>query len=319
MKNNNIFTAIALIMIGVFCLLKSFGVIDFSWWALFRLWPLILIWIGIKFIPISEQWKLISKILILLLGIVLLFAYSGSYRCSFKNRYYHKESDCEKKYIIKTADGERYEYDDYFSKTKNDDEDVIYDGAKLHLTASAGKLTFTPGKALFAIEKNESATNFTTKINKKTDGNRANIIATLSPKRNFPFNKTLYYNVFLSNNPIWEIELKLNATASEIDLSAFKIKELKIEANASAVDLKLGSLCENISVDIESNASAIKLKLPKNMRFIINKDNTLSSMSISGFKKQKDGSYISGNGIEVIGTIRITVDANVSSVEVKKY
>ena len=319
MKNNGIFTAIALIIIGVLCLLKSFGVIDFSWWALLRLWPLILIWVGIKFIPISEQWKLISKILILLLGIILLFAYSGRYRCSSESWCIHKKSAGEEKCIIKTIDGETYECSDDFSKIKNDDEDVVYDGAKLRLAASRGKLTFAPGKSLFAIEKNESAKGFITKINKKVSGNKAQITATLSPKENFPRSKTLYYNVFLSDNPIWEMELELNATASDLDLSVFQVKKLKIQANASAVDLKLGNLYENMSVDIESNASAIELRLPKDMKLIISKDNVLSSMNISGFKKQKDGSYISENGIETVGTIHITVDANVSSVEVRKY
>ena len=319
MKNNHVFTAIALITIGVLCLLRAFGIIAFSWWALFRLWPLLLIWIGVKFIPMNDGLKLVFKILILIFGIFLLFYYSNSSRCCCHNWWAHKNFDCEKTFVVKTVDGETFEYDEYFTKTKNDEENILPDGAKLNLSVSAGKLTFTPGESLFAIEKNESARYFTAKINKRTSGDNAQITAELSPKKDFALSNKLYYNVLLSDVPVWEMALDLNATASDIDLSTFKVRELKVEANASAVDLKLGNLYEEVNVEIESNASAIKLMLPKDMKFTVSKDNTLSSMNISGFKKQSDGSYISEKGIETVGTIHITVDANVSSVEVRRY
>jgi energy-coupling factor transporter transmembrane protein EcfT len=326
MKNKGIFTAIVLITIGVLCLLHLYDVAHFSWWALLKLWPLLLIWIGIKCIPMEEKWKLIFKVLVLFLGIFLLFYFSNSNYYPHKRWHHFYKSDCEKTIVIKTVDDEieEAEIEDVeecdLIVNINDDEVISSNHAKLNLSASAGKLTFAPGKDLFAIEKNETSQYFTTKVNKTSSNKKTNIVASISPLKNVSHsNPTLYYNVFLSKVPVWELALELNATSNEIDLSAFKVKELKIESNASSIDLKFGYLIEKVDVEIESNASSVKINIPKNMKCIINKDNTLSSMKVKGLKKQKDGSYLSDDQVETVGTIRIAVEANVSSVVVRKY
>jgi len=222
--------------------------------------------------------------------------------------------------MVKTVDGDEICDSEAYWYIENEEEDIVCDIAKLNLSVSAGKLTFAPGKSLFDIEKNESSKYFAVEINKNSNEKKANITAELSPVKNFPYNnKTLKYNVFLSKIPVWEMELELNATANEIDLSAFKVKELKIESNASSVEVKIGNLYENVNMSIEPNASSVKIKIPKDMKCVINKDNALSSMKIYGLKKQKDGSYLSEDEIETIGAVYLTVEANVSSVEVRKY
>jgi hypothetical protein len=319
MNHKRIFTAVLLITLGVIGLLQFFEIVHFSWWAVFRLWPIILIWIGIKFIPITDTWKLILKILVLLLGVLLLFYYSNSRCCSFSNWCYNYKSDGEKKVVVKTIidDGSDIEI---YGSTENDDEGISCNLAKLNLSASAGKLTIAPGKALFDMEKNDNSQYINTKIKKTLNGKKANITVDISPVKNFSYsNNTLKYDVLLSVVPVWELDLDLNATANDIDLSDFKVKTLQLEANASAIDLKLGNLYEEVEVNVEANAGSVKISLPKDMRCIINKDNTLSSMKIKGFKKQKDGSYLSEDGIETVGTVRISVEANVSSVEIGRY
>ena len=319
MKNKNIFTAIALIIIGALLLLKSLGIVHFTWCALFKLWPLLLIGIGIKFIPMSDHWKVIFKTLVLLLGVLLLFVYSNNSYC-----FFYKKFNCGDKFVITNSNMDDWESDTDNTESEettdqimSDNEDFICDEAKLNLSVSAGKLIFTPSeKALFSIEKDD----FISAATKQSITDRkAKVSASLSPKENYPLKKSLEYNVLLSCKPIWEMNLELNATGNEIDLSAFKVKVLKIEANASAVDLKLGNLYDNVKINIASNASAIKLKLPKNMKCIIQKDNTLSSMNVTGFKKEAGGRYVSDDKIETVGTIYITVDANVSSVDVKRF
>ena len=318
MKNKNISTAIVLIIIGTLCLLKSLEIVDFKWWALFRLWPLILIWIGLKFIPLHDTWKLIFKVLVLLLGVFLLFVFSNS-NCCYVNHYsFNKKFNCNEKHIYTTCNNTD-SYDTYIFKTAIDD-DVIYDEAKLVLTASAGSLFFTPGQSLFSVDKNENSMNFFVKVEKEVvSDNKAKITASLSPQKDFSKQKAPKYNILLSDIPVWEIALELNATGNVIDLSAFKIKNLEVDANASAVDLKLGNKCDNVKVNINSNASSVKLKLPKDMKCILKKDNTLSSLNVPGLAKQEDGTYISEDEIEIVGTIQITLDANVSSVDVKRY
>jgi hypothetical protein len=312
MKHKGIFTAILLITIGVLCLLQLYEVVHFSWWAALRLWPLLLIWIGVKCLPISEAWKLILKILVLFFGVFLLFYLSNSNYFSCKNWSFC----CNNKYECK----EIYEVNESYFTAENDDENIMDSIVKLNLTASAGKLTFEQGNSLFSIENNRNSEQITTKVFKRTDEKKTTITASITPIKNFPRNdKSLNYNVLISDIPVWEMKLELNATANEIDLSAFKVKELEIESNASAVNLKLGNLYEDVEVTINSNASSVSIKLPEDMRCIINRDNKLSSMKVHGFKKQNDGSYLSAKGIEAVGTVYLSVDASVSAVDIKKY
>jgi hypothetical protein len=267
----------------------------------------------------AESWKLILKILVLLFGVFLLFFYSNSHCCLFENRHCHNFFNCEEKYILNITDDEVCDENRSGLKSENEDEKIICAEATLNLTASAGKLTFAQGKTLFSLEKNESSQYFTTKIKKILNEKKINITATISPLKKLGYNNTLKYDVLLSDVPVWKIGLNLNATDNEIDLSAFKVKELQIESNASAVNLKLGNLYDNVDVSIESNASSVTINLPKDMKCIINKDNALSSMSIHGLKKQKDGSYLLDSDAKTVGTINISVEANVSSVEVRNY
>jgi len=316
MKNKSVFTAIVLITIGVLCLLQLFEVVNFSWWAVLRLWPLLLIWIGLKCLPIKEPWKLTLKVFTLLFGIFLLFYYShhSFFHCS-KTRCFPSKFKCKNNHVIKHSEIETQESRVFYINEK----DSIYGITKLNLKASAGKLTFTPGNSLFSIENNETSQYFTSIVDKTSNDGKNIINATITPIKNFPNNRTLHYDILLSEAPVWEMELELNATANQIDLSVFKVKELQIESNASSVDVKLGNLYPDIDVSIESAASSVKISIPKNMRCFINRDNVLSSMKVKGLKKQSDGSYLSEHGTKTVGTIRISVEANVSSVEIRGY
>jgi hypothetical protein len=320
MKKKGIFSAIVLITIGVLCLLHIYEIVHFSWWTAIKLWPLLLIWIGVKCIPIEEPWKLILKIIVLLFGIFLLFYLSNTPFSCCKSWGYHNKSECEKEYVIEIENDEMFPTDDCNYEKDNGDETIMDDVVKLNLTAAAGKLTFEPGNSLFSIESNRNSKHISTKIIKKIINKKTNITASITPVKNFSINDNpLKYNVLISDKPIWEMKLELNATANEIDFSPFKIKELQLESNASAVNLKFGNLYDNVEVDIQSNASSVSIKLPKDMRCILNRDNTLSSMKVHGFKKQKDGSYLSEDDIEPLGTVHISVNAGVSAVEIRKY
>jgi predicted membrane protein len=103
-KTRGIFTAILLITIGVLCLLTFFEIVNLSWSMALRLWPLILIWIGVLFIPISRLWKLIIKILVLIFGVFLLIYYGNNHCCKYQDNCFHKSNIGEEKSMVKTVD-----------------------------------------------------------------------------------------------------------------------------------------------------------------------------------------------------------------------
>jgi uncharacterized membrane protein HdeD (DUF308 family) len=78
MKSRNLFVGIILLFIGVIALLSAFNVFDFSWALAWRLWPILLILIGVMVLPVKDWLKAILLILTLCGG-VLLYHYEASH------------------------------------------------------------------------------------------------------------------------------------------------------------------------------------------------------------------------------------------------
>jgi hypothetical protein len=304
MKSKNIFFGVLLITIGILWMLRSLELISFSWWAFLRLWPLILVWIGIKIIPMKEVWKISLNILVLIIGIALLFMMSHSKFCCWGQ---HNCSEKSERIVVINNDFER-NISAFFEEE--------FENAHLNLTASAGRLSFTPSQKLFSVDNSE---NFNIKVRNKIINDKVYIDAEIKPENIIQLKDSPHFNIFLTSKPVWTMNLVLSATAGELDLSAYKIRNLTIESNASAIDLKLGDLYPETVVNIESNASAVNLKIPKNTKCIITKETTLSPMDLKGFTKQSDGSFVSNGAGEAEGSITVSLSANVSALEVIRY
>jgi hypothetical protein len=313
MKNKSIFLGILLVSVGILWILKSLGVIYFSWLIFFKLWPLILVWVGIKLLPIQDKWKIILNTMVLFLGIAFLLIYSNSKCCNSRWNHF---SICSREWNI----------DDAAATVSIKNQSVIkyeenFENAHLDLTASAGNLVFKTGEELIAIREVETSGSKINIISKIEDDNSIDIKAEVHPlKGKIVGNNSHKYNILLNNSPIWDMDLDLKAAAGEIDLSEFKVKELEIESNASALELKIGNLYPEVNIKIESNASSVELTIPKNMKCFLKKaDSTLSSFSVSGLTKETNTRYVSTGDDETAGVINITMETNVSSVEVKRY
>lgn len=74
MKSRNLFIGIILLFIGVIALLAALNVFDFRWTIVWRLWPMLLILIGVMVLPVKDWLKAILLILTLC-GSVILYHY----------------------------------------------------------------------------------------------------------------------------------------------------------------------------------------------------------------------------------------------------
>ena len=71
MKSRNLFLGIIILFIGVVALLASLGTISFSWQIALRLWPLLLIFLGIAILPVKDLMKAILLLVTLGAGVLL--------------------------------------------------------------------------------------------------------------------------------------------------------------------------------------------------------------------------------------------------------
>lgn len=77
MKNRNLFLGILLLFVGVIALLSSLDIFELRWSIVWRLWPMLLIIIGILVLPVKDWLKAILVVLTMLLS-VLLYQYEAS-------------------------------------------------------------------------------------------------------------------------------------------------------------------------------------------------------------------------------------------------
>lgn len=82
MKSKNLFLGIILLFVGIVALLGTLDILEFSWKVVWRLWPMLLIFIGIIVLPVKDWLKLVL-LLVSLAASVLLYQYELNNSQSF--------------------------------------------------------------------------------------------------------------------------------------------------------------------------------------------------------------------------------------------
>jgi phage shock protein PspC (stress-responsive transcriptional regulator) len=103
MKNSSgFFWGLLLVTFGLLWLGRTFGLFHFYWYNVIKLWPLLIICLGISLLPIERLWKNVCHFFILALAILLLFVLPAS-SChyhfwdddfSYEFRKKFKDSEC---------------------------------------------------------------------------------------------------------------------------------------------------------------------------------------------------------------------------------
>ncbi len=291
---NKIIWGILLIVVGVLWLLKILSVISFSWCDFIHLWPLILVWIGISFLPIHDGFKILLDIIAMAIGVVMLLIPTQS------SCYYNSKSSINEKSLELVSHA-------------NDD----YSTAELKLNAGAGKLVFVPGSKLVdivGVDKDDIRMEVEKNVSEKDVDVDMYIVPMAARAKQGPF------EVSLSTIPVWDIELNLGASQNDIDLSPFKVENLEISCGASDVKLRVGDAYPKVNVDLSSGASSFKIEVPKSMNCVIENESALSNVNFKGFTKMDNDlyQYLSTDSLNK-GTVTIHIESGVSSFDVMNY
>ena len=78
MKNKNLLLGVILLFVGVVALLASLDIFEFRWTIVWRLWPMLLVIIGILVLPVKDWLKVIMLLVSLAISI-LLYRYELSH------------------------------------------------------------------------------------------------------------------------------------------------------------------------------------------------------------------------------------------------
>lgn len=302
MNQRNVFWGAILILIGALFLLRNIDVLDFNWWNFLRLWPFLLILLGIAVLPIRNALKLIFTAVTIILAISILAAFPEW------NRGWHFSFD-------------RHDFDDY---TKVEEQYIFeeYPGdlseAVINFDAAVGnfKLKESSDK-LFEFYNKGNIGRYMYSV-KEMDGKR-DIDINMENARIRNVRGKNEVEIKINPDPVWDIKIDVGAADMELDLRNFMVRDLDIDGGASALELLIGDKYEKTTVNIDAGASSIVIRIPEAVACELNTETVLSSRNLDHFTKVSDGTFVTDNFSDSEKNIIINVDVAVSSLTVKRY
>ena len=306
MKTKNIIWGFILVLIGVLFILKNLDIIYFSWYSLWKLWPLVLVMIGVTILPVKDGIKVALAIIVLIAAAFFLVYYPD---------FGHRNNDTS---ISNSQD----------NNSSNDTEEIdqrifeAYDStiteANLTFDAAAGDFTINQSTDdLFEFEKDGNLGRYTYSI--KELGPKREISIELEKGHIINADLKNKVTIKLNPNPDWDVKVDVGAANIELDLASFKIRKLNIDGGASSINLRLGTLQPESKIKINSGASSITIKVPREFACEVNTSTVLSSKDLEGFNKVGNGTYVTPDFSEKAKNIVIDVEAAVSSLTVERY
>jgi len=307
MKNSNLFWGGILVALGVIFILSNFDYLNFNWWGIFKLWPMLLVLIGVTLLPIKNAKKIVLTLILLAVTITLLLTNTSLYQ----GRSY--------RYSWNFGDN-----DDYVQEYKRSDQSFFepystdIEEATLDIEAVAGEFIIrgnTDNLVDFRQDGNIGPYVFST----NKDGNHQYLKFEM---QNSHFRvKRLINDVDLQLNekPVWNISLECGAAKIDLDLSKCKTRNIDIQGGASSTHLKLGSLYAKTNVKVESGASSITIAIPEDAGCELTTQTVLSSKNFDGFTRLERGLYQTDNFENAQNKIYIDIEAAVTSLKIRRY
>lgn len=310
------------LFVGLVLLFSNLGYINFNWFAVFSLWPVLLIIFGVSFIlPDKAESKYIMALITI--GVLVLFAHQGlqprgsNGGWSFNNGI---EGEVEEEKSIDRKRGSK----EHFSRTLN--PETKYATLKIE----GGAVSYHIGKSNNDLFKAEASSNIGGFSLLHMEQGRTGVASAehvtldfkMQSQKSIKLNKDVqniaYIN--LSAVPIWDIELEIGAGKADFDLTDYKMVKLDIDGGVSSINVKMGMPYENeVQVNFDGGLANFELAIPKGAACRIVSDSALSSQRFEGFIKQEDGSFVTENYNASQKKFAVNIDSGLSNFSVRRY
>ena len=331
MKVYKIIKGLTFLLIGIILLANTLEILDWSVWSnLLKLWPLLVISLGLSLIFRGKSLSFIGP-LIVFLGIIA--GVGASYvGISFEGEMAREVKTLSREIVIEvekvpetetaleteiTPESETAPDTEIILETKVPLETKEYpeiERASIGLNLDEIKLTMgesTP--LLYECISKYRYKEFEPFEEYSTTEKEANVlIYHSSVKGNFrnPENKWV---LKLNSQIIYNLSIKTGAIDTDCNLSAFKVEKLYIESGASNINLVVPKY--NSKIIIDSGVSNIDIAIPKNVGAIVNIDSGIAIKDLDDFIK-RDSMYISNNYDSSEFKVDIEIDCGVSNINI---
>lgn len=304
MRLSNFFWGILLILLGGAFLLSNLDVISIDWSFLWKLWPVLLIYWGITFLP--DKIKLPAA-LIFIIGILGLLVYAGQLE---KSNLWSESTDND----ALNSMGESYQ------KTLKLPYSDGADQATLNFQGGSGNFIIKEGSktSLVELKQNQQRQNFA--FNRK--GSNTNPIANIrlvNDSNNLSDQTNGQAEIKLHAEPNWVLNLDIGAAEADLDFTPFQVDSLTLNAGASEVDLKLGMPEQFTYTVIQTGVSNLEIAVPQQAGCRIETETALTLNNLEDFEKMSDQAYQSANFNGAQKKIFIEMKAGLGKFEINRY
>jgi len=302
MKSSNLFWGFFFVTFGSLYLIARYSTLVIDWYAIWDLWPVVIILVGVSIILKGTFAK---PIISLLMGIVLafflfgiindLFDISGSHY--FHRRYMHDFS--ENNYKIEFNENIKH--------------------ANLRIDAGAGK--FQIDRISDNLVKGYSQGNIGEyKFSSGDKDSTAWVNISMDDFHNNFFNVRYKNDLYLQLNdkPSWNFDIHVGAAKLYLNLIPFEVDDFNLETGATETKIKFGKKSKFTNVKVKMGAASLKVYIPKTSGCKITGDMALVSKNLDGFEEH-GSDYITSNYESAKEKIKMNVDGGIASFRVERY
>ena len=324
MKSRNVFVGILVLFTGVVALLSVLGVFEFHWSILWRLWPMLLIIIGISLLPLNDYVKGVVLLAALGAGCLLYHVESKNYEGNVVTRFFNRHfsgwnwdwdnDDDDIADDPSRDDDDAYPFDQHFSEPYAD-----VDRASMDIDFGAGDITLmAPCAELAKVEASSNFVKYSFRAERK-EGETAIYLSGKGHTKKVNKKNDNDVDVALCAQPVWDFKLDMGAANADLDFSPYKAENIVINGGACDLNLKLGDQGHNTHVEISTGASDIDIKVPSSVDCQINLKSAITGKDFVGFVKNGHGCWQTPNFGQGANQIIIDLNSAVSDISVERY
>jgi hypothetical protein len=333
MKANKIINGLILILIGIIFLANTLGILDRSVWSdIFKLWPLLIVSLGLSLILRGKGLSFLGPLIILLA--IILGAGAIYMGINFEGEIVSEVKTLSREIVVEvqkapeaelvpevktpseTETAQEVESAQEAEVTPEVKESPKIEKTSIELKFDVGKLILNESTPLlyecisqYRYKEFEPFEKFS-----RTE-KEANIIIYHSPvtKKRISNDIKNNWELKLNNQIIYNLSIATGAINMDSDLSGFKVEKLYIESGVSNINLVVPKY--NSKIIINAGVSNIDIAIPKEVGAMLNIDSGIAIKNLDDFIKRND-TYISNNYDNSEFKTEIEIDCGVSNINI---
>lgn len=299
MKTSQLFWGILFLTLGSLILVNNIADLNFDWYFIWNLWPLILVVLGIYFFVKGSSYRWIVVVVIsLVLGLMIFAAYK-----SITGFFYYSDDE--------SMEVELYEVP-YSEGVKK---------AFLNVDAAAGRIQLKDTtQHLVSISKKGNFGEYI--FSNDLEDDQANVSLEMEEEQHFRFGKGFMktlVNMELNIRPAWNMEFNAGAASINLDLTPYIVERAAFKTGATSIDVKVGDKSDYTRLEVESGVSKIRIKVPKTSGCEIDSQTEFARKQFDGFTKIDNETYRTPGYEDAVKKVMISLNADISNIIVDRY